>query len=299
VKSTARTAADTASVNRRLISATGIALLALCVPALAASQVVAPAATPPTGFAQPYAGTPKYQKYAPTEAISAGQVNRPIGSRVADRIARKLGLDKKNAFTAKQYRLFISGKGVGAKPADAALVDASVRIFTNTTGRPLYANVNGKVTPTVLSSYGLFVDKSGTLMSLANTAAPTRKVNKVLAPGGYLGTWCRQNGAQATLRMLYRSAYTSEVVYGNKSQQQSGVDELVPNQKGGRSSTVGMSMAPSIWIVNFVAVYALKPSLAAYMPARWTPIPADVVQAIKASPNGQVSFSDYQSSFPS
>ena len=122
-------------------------------------------------------------------------------------------------------------------------------------------------------------------------------MNVVLAPGGYLGKWCRQNGAQDSLRMLYESAYTSEVVYGNKSQQASGVDELVPNQKAGRSSTVGMSMAPSIWIVNFVAVYTLNPKLAAYMPARWTPIPADVVQAIKASSTGQVPYSEYESSF--
>jgi hypothetical protein len=153
------------------------------------------------------------------------------------------------------------------------------------------------VTPTVLSSYGLFVNPAGMLMSLANTGAPTRKVNVVLAPGGYLGAWCRQNGAQDSLRMLYQSAYTSEVVYGNKSQQQSGVDQLVPNQKGGRSSTVGMSMAPSIWIVNFVAVYTLNPKLAAYMPARWTPIPANVVQALTASPTGQVPYSEYESSF--
>src|SRR5881296_2906705 len=109
--------------TRRLHTfAAAIALAALCVPALAASQVVAPAAIPPTGFAQPYAGTPKYQKYAPTQATSASQVNRPLGSAAADRIARKLGLNKKDAFTAKQYRLFISGKGVGGKPADAELV---------------------------------------------------------------------------------------------------------------------------------------------------------------------------------
>jgi hypothetical protein len=113
-----------------------------------------------------------------------------------------------------------------------------------------------------------------------------------------MGTWCRQNGAEASLRMLYRSAYTSEVVYGNKSQKQSGVAQLVPNQKGARSSIVGMSMAPSIWIVNFVLVYMLNPSLAAKMPARWTPIPANVAQAITASPTGQVPFSDYESSFP-
>jgi hypothetical protein len=98
--------------------------------------------------------------------------------------------------------------------------------------------------------------------------------------------------------MLYRSAYASEVVYGNRSQQQSGVDQLVPNQKAGVSSTVGMSMAPSIWIVNFAAVYTLNPKLAAYMPARWAPIPADVAQAIAASPTGQVPFGDYEPSFP-
>jgi hypothetical protein len=154
------------------------------------------------------------------------------------------------------------------------------------------------VTPIVLSSYGLFVNTAGMLESPANTDAPTRQVNTVIEPGGYMGTWCRRNGCQASLRMLYGSAYTSEVVYGNKSQQQSGVAELVPNQKGDRSSTVGMSMAPSIWIVNFVLVYTLNPKLAAKMPARWTPIPANVVQALTASSTGQVPFSEYESSFP-
>jgi hypothetical protein len=278
-------ATDTTPVSRSRTSITAIAAGALSVATLVGSQVVAHAATPAAGFAQPYAGTPKYQQYAPTEA------------KAADRIARKLGLNKAHAFTAKQYALFISGKGVGGNKADAELVDASVRIFTNTSGRPLYASVNDKVTPTVLGSYGLFVNPAGMLMSLANTSAPTRKVNVVLAPGGYLGEWCRKNGAQDSLRMLYQSAYASEVVYGNKSQQQSGVDQLVPNQKADRSSTVGMSMAPSIWIVNFAAVYTLNPKLAAYMPARWTPIPDNVVQAIDGSRNGQVPYGEYQSSF--
>jgi len=277
----------------RSASATGV----VSVPSLAASQGVAQAPRD-TGFAQPYAGTPKYQQYAPTEATSARQTNQPIGSVAADRIARKLGLNKRHAFTAKQYALFISGKGVGGNRRSARLVDKSVRIFTNTTGRPLYADVNGKLTSIVLSSYGLFVNTAGVLMSLANKHAPTRKVNVVLAPGGYLGKWCRANGAKDSLRMLYKSAYTSEVVFGNKSQQQSGVDQLVLNQKGGRSSTVGMSMVPSIWIVNFAAVYTLNPKLAAYMPARWTPIPSDVVQAIRASRTGQVAYSEYESSFP-
>ena len=98
--------------------------------------------------------------------------------------------------------------------------------------------------------------------------------------------------------MLYRSAYTSEAAYGNKAQKQSGVAQLAPNQKGARSSIVGMSMAPSLWIVNFALIYTLNPSLAAKMPARWTPIPAKVALAIAESPTGQVPFSEYASSFP-
>ena len=225
-------------------------------------------------------------------------MNRPLGARAAHRIARRLGHDRRHAFTPKQYRRFITGRGVGGDPAAAKLVDESVRIFTNTTGRPLVANVDGTVTPVVLGSYGLMVSRNGMLESLANTDAPTRKVNSVLVPGGYLGTWCRANGAEKSLWMLYRSAYGSEVLFGNASQQQSGVAQLVPNQKGATTSTVGMSMAPSIWIVNFAAVYTLKPSLAAKMPAWWTPIPDDVVQALEASPTGQVPFSEFQSSFP-
>jgi hypothetical protein len=298
VTSTAGTHADRAPVNRRRIFATALALAAISVLSLATSRGVVQAATPDTGFARPYAGTPKYQKYAPTEATRASQVNQRLGAKRADRIARKLGLNKQHAFTAKQYRLFVSGRGFGGDPAAAKLVDESVRIFTNTNGRPLYANVDGTVTPIVLGSYGLMVNTAGMLESLANTDAPTRQVNTVLAPGGYLGTWCRNNGAQASLRMLYRSAYGSEVFYGNASQQQSGVAQLVPNQKGATSATVGMSMAPSIWIINFAAVYTLKPSLAAKMPAWWTPIPDDVVQAIDASPTGQVPYRDYESSFP-
>ena len=298
MKSTAGTAADPTRVSRQLTFVTVIVLAALPFASLAASQGVAQAATAATGFAEPYAGTPKYENYAPTEATSPRQVNRPLGQRAADRIARKLGLDKGHVFTARQYRLFISGKGIGGDPAAAKLLDESVRIFANTTGNPLLANVNGKVTRVVLGSYGLMVSTDGLLESLANTNAPTRKVNKLIEPGGYMPTWCRHNGAGAALRQLYRSAYTSEVVYGNRSQQQSGVAELVPNQKGRTGTIVGMSMAPSIWIVNFVLLYTLNPSVAAKMPARWTPIPASVALAVAESPSGQVPFSQYESAFP-
>lgn len=169
VRSSTGTAAD-AGLAHRLVVASAVALATLAIPALAVSGAMAQAATPATGFAQPYAGTPKYERYAPTEAGSARQVNRPLGSKAADRIARKLGLDKRHAFTAKQYKLFVSGKGVGGEAAPAKLVDASVRILLNTTGNPLYASIDGKVTPIVLGSYGLMVSTTGMLES-----PPTKK----------------------------------------------------------------------------------------------------------------------------
>ncbi len=256
------------------------------------------AASTRTGFSEPYSGTPKYLKYAPTQAIRAAQLNQPLGAKAAARIARGLGLKRRDVFTAKQYRLFVSGKGHGGDPASAKLVDASVRILTNTTGRPLYSDVDGVRTATVLASYGLLVNTDGLLESPANSTAPTRKVNAVLVPGGYMGTWSRHNGAARSMRNLYRSAYTSEAVFGFKSQAAAGVAQLVPNLKGSISSTVGMSIAPSIWITNFALIYTLNPSLAAKMPARWVPIPANVASAIAVSPTGQVPYSEYASSFP-
>jgi hypothetical protein len=193
--------------------------------------------------------------------------------------------------------LFVAGKGVGGNAADAKLVDQSARILTNTVGRPLVSKVNGHVRRSVLASYGLMVNKSGMLESPANTDAPTRQVNAVIEPGGYLGTWCRANGAKDSLRALYASAFTAEAIYGNKSQQQSGVAQLVTNKKGKASATVGMSMVPSIWIVNFALLYTLKPSLAAEMPAAWAPIPRKVARAISASPTGQVPYQKYAKAF--
>ncbi|MCD2442816.1 hypothetical protein LQ757_11080 [Agromyces sp. SYSU K20354] len=254
-----------------------------------------------TGFSQPYAGTPKYEKWTPTQAGNIRQVNRPLGQKAADRIARKLGLDKQLVFTPEQYELFIRGEGVDGDPASAALIDESVRIFTNTTGNPLHADVNGTVTPFVLASYGLMVSTSGVLMSLANEDAPTRKVNPLIAPGGYVDTWCKKNGCEQSLAMLHRSAYQSEIIFAIASQQlpQSEPAQLVPNVKsGGRNTIVGMSMAPSIWIINFTLLYVLNPTVAAQMPGWWTPIPPDVAEAIAASPHGQVPYGDFESSFP-
>ena len=66
----------------------------------------------------------------------------------------------------------------------------------------------------------------------------------------------------------------------------------------GVTTEVGMSMVPPIWLVNFALLYILKPSVAAQMPAYWTPIPANVAAAIQTDPHGQVSWTTYASEFP-
>jgi hypothetical protein len=255
-----------------------------------------PSGSVDSGFGHPYSGSPEYQHLAPTQVGSSEQLHVPIGRREADRVARGIGLDKAHVFTEAQYIEFITGEGVGGDPDQAKLIDASVRIFTNTVGRPLYSEIDGQLTPTVLASYGLFVNEGGSLESLANEDAPTRKVNEVLVPGGYVNTWCRSNAATETLEMLYRSAYTMEVVFGNESQQLGGIAALVPNDKGGTDTWVGMSMAPCIWLVNFALVYILNPTVAASMPAAWAPIPSGAADAILGSPTGQVPYSEYASS---
>jgi hypothetical protein len=252
-------------------------------------------ATPSTGFAEPFAGAPQYEHLAPTELDNQNQLHQPIGQQAADTLAIALGLNKAETFTHRQFVEFVSGGGVGGNRHDAALVDQSVRILTNTVGRPLFSKIKGHITATVLASYGLMVDKVGRLESDANKTAPTRRVNKVLVPGGYMSTWCNANGAQASLEMLYRSAYTVDAVFGHLSQQQSGKAQLVPNNKAGVHTEVGMSMAPSIWIVNFALIYTLNPALAADMPARWAPIPPIVSEAILASRTGRVPYNKYAS----
>jgi hypothetical protein len=285
--------------SRRPVAA--ITLAILCTFALLGAQApVAGAAgtAQATGFKKPFSGAAQYEPLAPPQIDRPGQLHRSLGQPAADRIARKLGLSRGDAFTQRQFRLFITGRGIGGRKRAARVLDRSVKIFINTNGHPLYSVVNGHRTQSVLASYGLFVTRSGLLESLANTHAPTRKANKYLEPGGYLGTWCINNGATHTLRALYRSAYTVEAAYGFAAQSVSGTAQLVTNTKGGVTTHVGMSMAPTIWMVNFALLYVLKPTLAAEMPRDWAPIPARVVHAIKASRTGQVRFSEFASMLP-
>lgn len=272
-----------------------------------------------SGFEQPFAGPKKYLPFAPKEATRSRQVNQPLGQARADALATAFGFDKDKAFTASQFRKFVTGRGkgswTGAERAKAAeLVDISTSYLTNTTANPIYRTIDGVRTEVVLGSYGLIVNKDGMLESPANASSPVRQVNWILAPNeicrfpeiepppgipcGYMGKWMRKNGARDTLKELYASAYTVEAVYGSQSQGSSEPWELVSNTRDdGSVATVGMAMAPSIWIANFLLIYALNPSLAANMPAKWVAIPTEVSEALYASESGQIPYADFQQYF--
>lgn len=291
------------STRRRRRAVASVVLVGFIAPGILAVGTQAGAAgpvSPTTGFPEPFAGTPQFEHVAPIEITNEGQPNQPLGQPLADEIAREIGLKKSDVLTQAQYRAFITGQGRDGSGnlASAELVDQSVKILTNTIGHPLaYKDENGRIVTSVLASYGLFVTTSGELESPAYESAPTYLVNQVIMPTGYMSIWMKANFARKSLEQLYRSAYTSEVVYGNAAQNQSKPAELITNTKGGESSVVGMSMGPALWIVNFALIYTLNPSLAAEMPAQWAPIPAPVVQAINSG-NGQVPYSTVASYFP-
>jgi len=273
---------------------------------------------PDTGFSQPFAGLPAYELFAPGEARGPIQVNEQLGQIRADWIASRLGFDKDKAFTKEQYLQFATARGVdGISPQSikaAELVNYSVTALTNTRAGPYSRIIDGKPTEIVLGSYGLIVNEKGMLSSPAIDSSPVRQVNWVLAPQaicafpdakipdgipcGYMGEWMRKNGARDTLAELYSSAYTPLIPFGYASQGISEPWELLENTRSdGSTATLGMAVAPSIWIVNFLLIYALNPDLAAKMPAYWQAIPAEVAQALYASELGQVPYSQYRQFF--
>ena len=307
------------------VSTAFVAVSAITVPSTAAASDLFETAVegvPNTVFSQPFAGLPAYELFAPGEARGPIQVNEELGQIRADWIASRLGFAKDKAMSKEQYRQFVTGRGVdGISPASikaAELVDYSVAALTNTRANPYARIVNGQPSQIVLGSYGLIVSPNGMLSSPAIDSSPVRQVNWVLAPDvickfpeipvpdgipcGYMGEWMRKNGARDTLAALYASAYTPLVPFGFASQGTSEPLELLENTRpDGSQATLGMAMAPSIWIVNFLLIYALNPELAAKMPAYWQAIPAEVAQALYASENGdtpgQIPYSQYRQFF--
>lgn len=266
-----------------------------------AGATVSPNDNSPSGFTNPFSGDKRYERFSPIVAKNKNQINEPLGQARADEIARQLGMVKSDCFTQQQFLWFVTGVDMGKRTSNsiaaAYLVDECIFILTNTKDNPLIRPVNGQPTAVTLGSYGLTVSTNGMLESVANTNCPCRQVNELLGPGGYVSTWCTNNGASKSIEMLRKSAYTPQVPYGSVAQTQTDPYELVTNTARTNTSVVGMSMIPPIWEVNFCLIYMLNPALAANMPAYWTAIPKSIVDGINASTNGQVPVDDYAGDF--
>jgi hypothetical protein len=103
------------------------------------------------GFRQPYLGNLVWLHSK--ARYTHNNINKRIGIKKAHSIAKKLGIKKFDCFSKSNYIKFIS-----ANNPSSNLVVESAKIITNTIGRPLYNNIDG---PTILGSYGLFVNKDG------------------------------------------------------------------------------------------------------------------------------------------
>jgi hypothetical protein len=305
-------------IRTLLVASASLTLLIAGAVAGTSSVTAAPGNT--TGFQDPFTGPTQYLGYAATQAKTSVNVNAALGQKRADSIAKSLGFDKKRSLSAMQYTNFVSGYGIGggttASATAAKVMVTCLEYQTDTNANPKAKSADGTTTYPHLGSYGLAVNEDGALESVANSTNPCRQVNIVLEPAaacppaagtnplnlpcGYMSNWMKANGASDTLAALYGSAYTAEVTDASKSQQISGVAQLVTNTKaGGVTSIVGMPMAPSVWLANFLIFYAINPGIAAEMPAFWAPIPSAVATAIAGSSTGQVPFANFASAFKS
>jgi len=286
------------------------------------SFLAAPAAAEPrdTGFEQPYQGPPKYAHMSAPKALVDAQINMPLGQARADALARQLGFPKRMAMTKRQFRLMLAGGGIGGGTPQARrsgqIVASSIRYLTNTLGSEYVRVIDGEPTPIRLASYGLIVTPDGTLESPGHEGSPARTFNYLILPKrlcdnpnvvadmpkgiqcGYVNQFMLKNGAADSLRALYASAFTKFIPYGPLAQGKSEPHELAPNSLDGTRTLVGISMAPPLWLINFILTYAANPEIAAKFPARWTPVPSAVADILVSNETGQVRFSDYQQYFP-
>jgi hypothetical protein len=153
-----------------------------------------------TGFNPTNAGPVKYQRYAPTEANRATQVNAPLTQKEADRLARIFGFDKDKAFTKKQYAAYLAGKGkpAGYTQAEAAkaaqLTRLSVGYLTNTTGNTYTRIIDGEE---VTVNLGSTVSSSARMA--CSGSRPTARTRHLLILR--LLPWCaRSTGCSRRMR---------------------------------------------------------------------------------------------------
>jgi len=118
----------------------------------------------------------QWQALAPREYRSTDQINEPLGTRHAGRIARALGIDEEMILTPQEYACLIGRPGDLLRHARELIILCSIE-FTNSKGH--------SVIP--LSSYGLSLNEQADVRSLCASdkstgfKAPCLEANDVFA----------------------------------------------------------------------------------------------------------------------
>ncbi len=112
---------------------------------------------------------PKWEVLAPSVAKHPDQINEPLGAQRADRLARRLGIDKSMILTDAEYQCTIGPPAT--RTQDQETIFQCINNLTNSNGN----------TDIPLSSYGLAITDDGNVQSLCAPQAPCLVFNDLFA----------------------------------------------------------------------------------------------------------------------
>jgi hypothetical protein len=148
---------------------------------------------------------PKFGILAPPEDRQPVQINEPLGSKKADRLATLLGIKPDMILTDEEYKCLI-----GAPPRDVAreIIYACSMDLTNSNGN----------TEIPLSSYGLYINLKRDVRSDCAPQAPCLEFNKLFA--GPLEVIAKQCGFEKKLaRLVAETPFLEFIKQGSACQQ--------------------------------------------------------------------------------
>ena len=148
---------------------------------------------------------PKWERLAPRVARHPDQINEPLGTSRAKRLARLLGIDEAMILTDAEYQCTI---GTPPRNQDQATIFRCIGNLTNSNGN----------TEIPLSSYGLAITDQGDVQSLCAPGAPCLVFNQLFE--GPLERIALECGWEVKLeRMVRETPFFQFVDEGNRCQQ--------------------------------------------------------------------------------
>jgi hypothetical protein len=147
---------------------------------------------------------PRWEVLAPPIARNPEQINEPLGTNRAERLARLLGIDKEMILTEAEYQCTV---GTPPRNQNQQTIFQCIKNLTNSKGN----------TDTPLSSYGLSITEQRLVQSVCAPQAPCLVFNQLFA--GPLEKIAAECGWALKLeRMVQDTPFLAVVDDGNKCQ---------------------------------------------------------------------------------